>query len=54
MPDLGKYAFEVTLAYGVSLAVLALMVLLVLRRAAQARAALQDAEAQARKARETS
>ena len=46
MPDLGKYAVEVSLAYGVSLALLAAMILYVLRRAAKARAALEAVEAQ--------
>ena len=46
IPDLGKYALEVTLAYGVSLFILAVMVLFVLRRAAKARATLTDIEAQ--------
>jgi heme exporter protein D len=46
MPDLGKYAVEVGLAYVVSLALLALMVVFVWRRAAKARAALAAVEAQ--------
>mgnify|MGYP000043010644 CR=1 FL=1 len=33
MPDLGKYAFEVTLAYGVSLTLLAALVVLSVARA---------------------
>lgn len=50
MPDLGKYALEVSLAYGVSLAALAVMVLFVLRRAAKSRALLAEAEARIAKA----
>lgn len=52
MPDLGKYAVEVSLAYGVSLAILAVMVLFVLRRAGKARARLAEAEAQVARARD--
>ena len=44
MPDLGKYAFEVLSAYGVSLALLALLVLMTLRRGRAARATLNAAE----------
>lgn len=50
MPDLGKYALEVTLAYGVSLTLMGVLVLFVLRRAAKARALLTEAEARAAKA----
>ena len=52
MPDLGKYAAEVTLAYGVSLALLVLMTLFVLRRAAKTRAFLASVEAEQARAKE--
>jgi heme exporter protein D len=44
MPDLGKYAAEVLSAYGVSLVLIASLVVLTLRRGARARAALRQAE----------
>ncbi|WP_299029519.1 heme exporter protein CcmD [uncultured Sulfitobacter sp.] len=44
MPDLGKYAIEVLSAYGVSLFLVAALVLLTLRRGAHARAALRQME----------
>ncbi len=44
MPDLGKYATEVLSAYGASLALLAVLIWLTLRRGKAARAALQDVE----------
>lgn len=44
MPDLGAYAFEVTLAYVVSLALLAGLVLLSVVRARRIARALDDAE----------
>ena len=48
MPDLGKYAVEVLLAYGVSLALLVGIVWLSVGRARRVRRALEDAEARAR------
>lgn len=45
MPDLGKYAAEVTLAYGVTLVLLAGIVLLSVRQARKARAVLEATEA---------
>lgn len=44
LPDLGKYAIEVLSAYGVSLVLLALLVMVTLRRGRRARAQLQAAE----------
>ena len=44
MPDLGKYAFEVTLAYGVSLTLLAALVVLSVARARRIARALDEAE----------
>ena len=44
MPDLGRYAFEVTLAYGVSLALLVGVVVLSVARARRIARALDDAE----------
>ncbi len=44
MPDLGQYAFEVTLAYAGSMALLAGIVLLSWSQAKRSRRALQDAE----------
>lgn len=49
MPELGKYAVEVISAYGVSLALLALLVAVTLRRGKTAKAALASAERQAKK-----
>ena len=49
MPDLGKYAFEVLSAYGVSLVMLALLVVLTLRRGRGARATLDAAEREAKR-----
>jgi heme exporter protein D len=49
MPDLGKYAFEVLSAYGVSLVMLALLVVLTLRRGRAARATLDAAEREAKR-----
>ena len=46
MPDLGKYAAEVLAAYGVSLVLLAGIVLLSLRAGVKSRRALSEAEAQ--------
>lgn len=47
MPDLGKYIVEVLASYGASLALLAVIVLLTLRRGRAARLALQKAEQEA-------
>lgn len=44
MPDLGKYATEVLLAYGISIALLVLLVLVVWLRARKARKALEEVE----------
>lgn len=44
MPDLGKYAFEVLSSYGVTLLLLAAIVLVSLRRARKVRAALDEVE----------
>lgn len=38
MPDLGKYAFEVLMAYGVSIAMLLVLVAISWRRATRVRA----------------
>lgn len=46
MPDLGKYAVEVLSAYGVSLLLLAGLVMLTLRKGRRARADLARIEAQ--------
>ena len=45
MPDLGKYAMEVTVAYGVSLLALALVCFLYVRRSCSVKRTLTDAEA---------
>lgn len=47
MPDLGKYAGEVLLAYGLSLAALALLAALVWWRGRRVRRQLEAAEAEA-------
>lgn len=44
MPDLGKYAVEVTLAYGVSLGLLVLIVVASVLRARKVAAELEAAE----------
>ena len=44
LPELGKYATEVLSAYGVSLVLLALLIVLTLRRGRRARAELQAVE----------
>lgn len=44
MPDLGKYAAEVLSAYGISLVLMAGLVVLSLRRGAKARSALKQIE----------
>ena len=44
MPDLGKYAFDVLAAYGVSLVILAGIVWLSLWQGARARKRLEEAE----------
>lgn len=49
MPDLGKYALEVMSAYAASLTLLALIVLVSLRKGKAARADLARAEAEAGK-----
>lgn len=48
MPELGKYAAEVALAYGVSLVLLAGIVLLSVRQSRRMKQALDDAEARRR------
>ncbi len=45
MPDLGRYALEVLASYGVSLGLLAALVVLTLWRAARVRAELHEVEA---------
>ena len=45
MPDLGQYAYEVTLAYVGSIALLAGIVVLSWRQARRSRQALDEAEA---------
>lgn len=49
MPDLGKYAAEVLSAYGVSLTLIAGLVLWSLRRSARLRDALREVEDRQRK-----
>lgn len=44
MPDLGKYAFEVLSSYGVTIALLAIIVMLSFRRARKVKAVLEDVE----------
>jgi heme exporter protein D len=44
MPDLGKYSAEVLGAYGVSLFLIACLLMLSLRRGAKARATLRQVE----------
>ena len=44
MPDLGRYAVEVLLAYGVSLALLLGVVVMSVRQARKAKEALDEAE----------
>ena len=44
MPDLGRYAFEVTLAYGVSLGLLAALVIISVLRARRVARDLEAAE----------
>lgn len=46
MPDLGKYAVEVLSAYAASLVLLAVLILLTLRRGRAARAELREIEAE--------
>ena len=46
MPELGKYAFEVISAYAASLALLALLIAVTLRRGNVAKQALEEAERQ--------
>lgn len=45
MPDLGKYATEVVLAYGVSIGLLVVIVAQSMRRASKVRARLEQVEA---------
>ena len=45
MPDLGKYALEVGLAYGVTLVLIGGLVLYVWRRSVRTKAALRAVEA---------
>lgn len=49
MPELGKYAVEVLSAYAASLVLLALLIVLTLRRGRAARAALKEAEQETRR-----
>lgn len=49
MPDLGKYAFAVLASYGVSLALIAALVAVSLRRARKVKAALDAVEKGARR-----
>ncbi|QUJ77956.1 heme exporter protein CcmD [Sulfitobacter albidus] len=44
MPDLGKYAGEVLSAYGISLALIAVLLIVTLRAGRRARAALKHIE----------
>jgi heme exporter protein D len=44
MPDLGKYATEVLSAYAITLALMAVLLLLSVQRGRKARAALRRAE----------
>ncbi len=44
MPDLGKYAFEVGLAYGLSLGLLAVLIAYVWWRSVRVRKALHEVE----------
>ena len=49
MPDLGKYAAEVLTAYGVSLALLAALLVVTLRAGRRARADLKRIEEETRR-----
>lgn len=44
MPDLGKYAFEILMSYGISLGLLAILVGLSWRHAVRAKVALEKVE----------
>lgn len=44
MPDLGRYAFEVTMAYAVSLGLIAALIALIWARTVRVRRALGDME----------
>ena len=44
MPDLGKYAFEILMSYGVSIALIAALVLLSWAQSRRVKAALQKVE----------
>ena len=48
MPELGKYAVEVALAYGVSLVLLAGIVLVSVQQSRRVRKSLEDTEARQR------
>lgn len=48
IPDLGKYAVDVLSAYAIALILLIGLVVVSLRQSAKARAALEDAEKQAK------
>lgn len=50
MPDLGRYATEVLLAYGVSLLLLAMIIVMSVRRARRVRAHLHEVEARRERA----
>ncbi|WP_299408872.1 heme exporter protein CcmD [uncultured Roseobacter sp.] len=49
MPDLGKYADAVLSAYGVSILLIMLLVIITLRRGRAARAALEAIETRSKK-----
>lgn len=49
MPDLGKYAAEVLMAYGVSLTLLAALLVVTLRAGRRARAELKRIEEETRR-----
>ena len=51
IPDLGKYATEVLAAYGVSIALLVLIIVLSVRRYRKVRAELAEVEARRERAR---
>jgi heme exporter protein D len=49
MPDLGKYAFEVSAAYVISIALLLLLIAVSMRKAAKAKRLLEQQEDRIRK-----
>jgi len=49
MPDLGKYAFEVSAAYVISITLLLILVAVSIRKAAKAKRMLQQQEDRVRK-----